>query len=405
MRHRRQWKQAGIMFLAAVVLGSGAMSLGAGRITSLAAGGSVTPLSQYDEETMNLFRDDVLEYWEIPGLIEHYNPNYLNKLENFYYNPDGSTGLSKDQLINMATQLRSEAADLQDELDEKVDSGELKKNGEGYQDYKDNIKTLKRYARELEDASKGSASTKRVLRIAKNELTVKLSAQMREYQKLVSQLEIQKKNLEISQLTYEAAKRQADLGMYSAAQVRAAELAWNAAQAKTDAAAAETSKIKADLISALGWHYEANPEICQIPEPEIEKITGYDLAVDMETAINNNYDIVDIRRTDASEYGGAVKKRKEIETQTTSVKIQLEVLYKNVLSMKETYDGAQSGWSSAEQKKAQADRKYALGMISRGEYLQEEVSWLTAKASREQASLNLLEAMETYEWAVKGLME
>lgn len=393
------------MVLAAVVLGSGAIGLGAGQITGLAAGGSVTPLSEFDEETMNLFRDDVLEYWEIPGLIEHYNPTYLNKLENFYYNPGSSTGLSREQLINTAAQLRAEASVLEDELEAKLDSEELKKNGEGYQDYKNNIKTLKRYARELERASEGNASTKRVLRMAKNELTMKLCGEMREYQMLVSQNEIQKKNLEISRLTYEAAKRQEELGMYSAAQVRAAELSWNTAQAKADASNAELMKKKSDLIAALGWNYDANPEIRTIPEPELEKIAGYDLTADMETAVNNNYDIVDIRNTEASEYGGTAKKRKEIETQTTSVKIKLEVLYKNVLAMKEAYDGAQSGWSSAEQKKAQADRKYALGMLSQAEYLQEEVSWLTSKASKEQASLNLLEAMETYEWAVKGLIE
>lgn len=405
MRHRRQWKKTGIMLLAAVVLGNGAIGFGAGQMCSLAAGGSVTPLSEYDEETMNLFRDQVLEYWELPGLIEHYNPTYLNELESFYYNPDGKTGLSREQLINTAAQLRAEASVLEDELEAKVDSGELKKNGDGYQDYKSNIKTLKRHARELERASEGSASTKRLLRIARNELTVKLGAQMREYQMLASQYEIQKKNLEISSLACETAKRQEALGMYSEAQVRAAKLSWEAAKAKTDAADAELKKAKSDLISALGWEYDANPEIRRIPEPETEKIAGYDLAADMEKAVNNNYDIIDIRNTDASEYGGSVKKRQEIETQTTSVKIQLEVLYKNVLAMKEAYDGAQSGWSSAEQKKAQADRKYALGMLSRAEYLQEEASWLTAKASREQASLKLLEAMETYEWAVKGLME
>ncbi|MBQ7796286.1 MAG: TolC family protein, partial [Lachnospiraceae bacterium] len=62
------------------------------------------------------------------------------------------------------------------------------------------------------------------------------------------------------------------------------------------------------------------------------------------------------------------------------------------------------GWTAAENTKAQADRKYALGLISRQEYLQAEANWLTAKASKEQAALNLTEAMETYEWAVNGLM-
>ena len=72
--------------------------------------------------------------------------------------------------------------------------------------------------------------------------------------------------------------------------------------------------------------------------------------------------------------------------------------------MKESYNGAQIAWASAEQTKAQADRKYALGMLSRNEYLQAEADWLTARASREQAKLDLVAAMEAYQWAMDGLM-
>ena len=59
----------------------------------------------------------------------------------------------------------------------------------------------------------------------------------------------------------------------------------------------------------------------------------------------------------------------------------------------------------AESNKAMADRKYQLGMISKAEYLAEEITWLTAKASKEQAALDLVGSMETYEWAITGLME
>lgn len=405
MRNCRTWKRAGALILAAVLLGSGMIGSGAGRMISLAAGGSTTPIAQYSEEEMNLFADNVLEYWEIPGLIEHYNPTYLNELENFYYNPDGSTGLSKDQLSWLAADLRDEAEILEEEMEEKLESGELEKNSTGHQDYKDNIKTFKRRAREMEDAMNGSVSTKRLLRIARNQLTVDISAKMRDYQMQVSQYEIQKKNLEIAEAAYNTAMRQMEIGMYSAAQVRIAESARNAAQALADASAAAADQKKSELITSLGWAYNGNPEILPIPEPDLTKIDTYDLTTDMETAVNNNYDLGDIRKTDSSEYGGAKEKRKELDTAAKTVKMQFEMLYKNVLSAKESYTGAMIGWTSAEQKKTQADCKFALGMISRNEHLQAEADWLTAKASREQAVLNLTAAMETYEWAVKGLME
>lgn len=405
MKDCRKWKKAGALVLATVILGSGEWFSGAGLVTSLAAGGSVTPISQYSEEEMNLFADNVLEYWEIPGLIEHYNPTYLNELENFYYNPDGSTGLSKEQLGWIAADLRYEAEVLEEEMEEKLESKTLEKNSTGHQDYKDNIKTLKRRARELENAMKGNASTKRLLRIARNQLVMDIRAKMREYQMQVSQDAIQKKNLEIAEAVYQAAKRQADQGLYSAAQLRVAENARNAAQALTDVSAAVLMQKKSELITALGWGYSQNPEILPIPEPDLAKIDTYDLAADMEKAVNNNYDIGDIRKTDSSEYGGAKEKREELDTAVKSVKMQFEVLYKNVLAMEESYNGAMTGWAAAEQKKAQADRKFTLGMISRNEYLQAEADWLKARASKEQAELNLTVALENYEWAVNGLMK
>lgn len=404
MKHCNRWKRAGALLLTAAILGNGSVWSGAGCFTSLAAGGSTTPIAQYDEEAMTKFADNVLEYWEIPGLIEHYNPSYLNQLETFYYNPDGSTGMSREQLVNLEAQLRMEANALEDELEEKLEKKELEKGSDGYQDYKDNIKTLRRYAKEMKNAQDGTASTRRILRIARNQLTVELNAKMREYQSMVSQHEIQKKNREIAEASYNSAKRQADLGMYSASQLSVAENALYAANALTEASAAGLAKAKSDLIVAFGWSADANPEILPVPEPNTAKIAGYKPEVDMEQAINYNYDIVDIRNTDASEYGGTAKKRKELETAENTVKMKLELLHKEVLAKEESYRGALTGFAGAEQKKAQADKKFALGMISRQEYLQAEADWLSAKAAKEQAGFNLTAAMEAYEWAVNGLI-
>ena len=397
MKTCRTWKRAGALLLAAAVLGTGQM-------TSLAAEASVTPIAQYDAESMEKFADNVLEYWEIPGLIEHYNPSYLNQLETYYHNPDGSTGMSLEQLINLAAELRMEARALEEEMEHKLDNDQLVKNSDGHQDYKDNIKTLKRYAREIEDAQDGSVATRRVLRIARNQLTVEISAKMRAYQSLEAQHAVQVKKLEIAEAAYQSAKRQADLGMYSQAQLRVAENAWNAAKSLTDVSAADVAKTKSELILALGWSADGNPEILPIPEPNTAKVAGYNPEVDITQAINYNYDINDIRNTNASEYGGTVKKREELENAEKTVKMRLEMLHQDVLAKDEPYRGAMTGWSSAEKKKEQADRKYALGMISKMEHLQAEAEYLTAKASKEQAGLDLITAMETYEWAVNGLI-
>lgn len=395
----KKLKKAGALLLAAVTLGSSQMIPCGGLLTSLAAG-SVTPISEYDEAAVEAFKDNVLEYWEIPGLIEHYNLTYQNQLESFYFNPDGSTGLSKEQLTTMAAEMRYEAAELQETLDEM----ELDESDELYKDYKENIKILKRYARELESSADGSASTKRTLKMTRNQLTVEISAKMRDYQNLKAQDEIQKKNLEIAELTYQSALRQRDLGIYSNENVMTVLDSYNAAKSAADSAAATLVQGKQSLIADLGWSYDGNPEILAVPEPDMTKIAGYNPEADMETAINNNYDIIDIRKTDSSELGGATEKRRQIKEQEDSVKMQLEYLYKDVKQKELSYQAALNGFTVAEANMAQADRKYALGMLSRQEYLTAEVTYLSVKASKEQAGLDLTASMENYEWAVKGLI-
>lgn len=359
-----------------------------------------TPLTDYTEEEMAAFQDNTLEYWEIQGLVEHYNPTYLNQLEIFYGNPDGSTGLTKEQLINLAAELRAEVSDLEDEMEDL----EMDKNHPLYEDYKSNIKVMKSYARELEDALDGSAATRRALKRVRNQIMIDISAQMRSYQSLKMQDEIQEKNLEIAQLTYDSAVRQMELGMYSKENVLAAVDALNAAKAAADAAEASVTQAKQSLITALGWGYNSEPVIMAVPEPNLEKIKGYDLEKDMEPAISMNYDLSDLRKTDAKELGGVNEKKKQIREKEDQVRMQLEFLYRDVQQKQASYEAAMNGWTVAEANKAQADRKYRLGMISKQEYLNAEAAWLTVKASREKAALDLIASMETYEWALNGLM-
>ena len=49
-------------------------------------------------------------------------------------------------------------------------------------------------------------------------------------------------------------------------------------------------------------------------------------------------------------------------------------------------------------------RKMELGMLSNQEYLEARAAYLEAVAAKGQADVNFQQAMETYEWAVKGLI-
>lgn len=394
-------KKAGALLLTAAAVTVTTAWPAGNALTSLAA----TPVTEYDQEVLEKFRDNVLEYWEIPGLIEQYNVEFQNQLESFYNNPDGSMGLSKTQLLDLAADLRNEASELSKEAEDLKD--EITKDE--YKEYQDNIKALKHYAKQLEEASEGKTSSGQSavwgLRETRNRQTKSAREMMREYQSLSSEYEIQKKNLEIAELASQSAARQKELGTFAQEDVLSAQEKLNDARAKALTAESALKSKKQSLLTTLGWAYDADPEILAVPEADQSKIASMNLDGDSETAISNNHTLMTKRRTSASGFGGLDKKNRELKDLEDQVRFSMSQLHMNVLQKQAAFTAADTDFQAAEANKAAADRKYQNGMISRQDHLGEEVAWLTAKAARESADLDLTAAIEEYEWALRGFLD
>ena len=374
-----------------------------GVITAQAA--ERTAVTEYDEETLKKLADNVLEYGEIPGLIEQYNVTFRNQLEMFYKSPDGEMGLTRTQLLDLAAELRAEADDLESEAED------IKKDVDRsvYEKYKANVRSLKHYATQLERAADGESAAGseaiRELRILREEQTRSADALMRDHQTFSEQDAIAKKNLEIAELAYESAKKQQELGLYSAEDVLNAEKELNSARAAATQAAAELAVKKQELLLMLGWRYDADPQIMKVPAPETEKIAGFDPQKDAELAIQNNHTLYTTHNTSYKQQGGVVAKERKVQDQEKLVRQNLELLYEDVLQKQAAMQAAQTAFTTAENKKAEADRRNAVGLLSRREYLAAEAAYMTAVQSHDSAELALTAAIEEYEWALKGLMD
>lgn len=51
------------------------------------------------------------------------------------------------------------------------------------------------------------------------------------------------------------------------------------------------------------------------------------------------------------------------------------------------------------------EKKYQLGMLGKLEYLQMKMVYLQQKSAADAAALELVQAMESYRWAVEGLAD
>lgn len=403
---QNQWKKAGLTVLSAVFMGSLSLAAAGTGIPALAATKDVA-VTEYDEAALEKFKDNTLEYWELPGLIERYNTDYQNQLQKYYYNPGGSTDLTKDQMSALAADLRAEADEMErDANDVQYDETVSR---DVYKGYKANMHALRAYAQQLEDAAKGKgaggSSALRGLRIARNEKTKTAREAMRTYETSKDQYDIAVLNQEIAKQNYEAALKKKDLGMMSTEDVLTVEDALNSANGSALQAASSLNSQKQTLITMLGWEYNADPEITKVPEPDLTVIDSFDPKKDEAKAIEMNYTLYDTRMAKASSSGGAVEKARNIKDQEDSIRSALDLMYQDVKQKQKAYEASETLYGAAKADKAAADRKNALGMMSRQEYLQAESAWLSSEASHTAAKLDLTGVIENYQWALEGLLD
>lgn len=407
---QNKWKKAGLIVLSAAFMGSFSVTAMSAGILAFASTKDVA-VTEYDAATLEKFKDNTLEYWEIPGLIERYNTDYQNQLQKYYYNPGGSTGLTKDQMLALAADLRTEADELENDADDIKDDHSAR---DEYKGYRTNMHALRAYAQQLEDTANGKkngGSALRGLRITRNEKTKTAREAMRTYETLKDQYDIALLNQEIAKQNYEAALKKKDLGMMAAEDVLTVENALNSANGSVLQAASSLNSQKQTLITMLGWDYNADPEITKVPEPDLSVIASFDPKKDEAKAIEMNYTLYDTRMATTKAKSGqsgtmtVVEKARKIKDQEDSIRSSLDLMYQDVKQKQKAYEASETLYEAAKADKAAADRKNALGMMSRQEYLQAESAWLSSEASHTSAKLDLTGAIENYQWALEGLLD
>lgn len=339
-------------------------------------------------------QDNKMEYWELGDLIENYNITYKN---------------AKSQLVNAtpdldtARALREEASELQIEANELRSSGLDETTKEVYESYKETAKELRKQAQKISNAELG-ASYQKTLRKAKAQLTFMAQQTMIGYQQAAANQELTDKSLELAKAVLDSAKRQASQGMKSQEELLDAEQTYKLAESGALQFQAQLQSVKQNLQMVTGWSHDAEPEICPIPEPDLARISGMNPQNDLQNAIGANFELSDTRSASAAGSSARGVKQRNISQSEQGLASTLESLYSDVIAKQQAYEGAQADFEAATQIMRAADSRNKLGMMGRLEYLNAQVSYLTAKAARETAALQLTSAMDTYDWAVSGLV-
>jgi len=156
----------------------------------------------------------------------------------------------------------------------------------------------------------------------------------------------------------------------------------------------------------LGWSADDPPEIGEVPVPDLSYPDSVNKEEDYKKALDNNsaYE----KTGKISEYSGTnAPDRRDAAVNEANAKAsaKFDSLYAAMQQQKLLCESAATSLKLAELKKSQAERMYALGMTGNAEYRGMQLEYLSAEASAKLAQLSFANAVNEYQWAVRGYFD
>jgi hypothetical protein len=361
----------------------------------MAAEPGAADVPDYDAETMSRLEDNTIEYDELQMLVHEYNPSIRDAWTSF-------TDAKKD-VQNMSDNYAVQERLLKNKMEDNTDPALLGLYG-ALEAVMSGAKKSTQTAADHMDKPYNTSS----LRNAEKTVTEYAQMAMIGYQTLSANMQSVQKMVELYQAQYQLKQQMAQKGLATANDVTAANSDLLNAQATFDNLQATKDSTRRSLIVMLGWKAEDQPEISQIPPVTQQDIEALNLSTDTEKAIGNNATLIATRHTDSSGgsgTGSSAKKVRTVAEQESQVAIKMEQLYQDVQQKKLALDAADTGYQSAEIMKNTTEIQHRLGMLGEAEYLGSQLSYLQKEIAKQAADMDLRQALETYHWAVQGVLE
>ena len=382
------------------VLLAGIMVTAAFPAMAAPTGPGATPeADSYDAATTAKLEDNTVEYDEIADRVHLYNPD-ISKAWDTYMD-------SKEDYKSIVTELESRYLDIKDTADGYISAGNLTGNkvlvstGKGLErSYKSTIQSMRDTVNKWDT---NPANTKQ-LRHAEKQMTAGVQQAMIGYDTIRKNITTLETMVQLYERQSTAAQRQVELGLGTQKDLLSARSSLISAQSQLASLQGQQDSTRRTLCLLLGYDPDSSPEIIAVPEFDMNRITGMDLEQDTKKAIGNNYTLITQRTSGSGQdtYAQVENRLKAIDEGDQKLTIEMNRLYQDVMDKKAAYEASVTGFTAAESNQAAAERKYQNGMISEIQYLGLQLSYYQKKAEKEGANLSLLQAMETYDWAIDG---
>ena len=351
------------------------------------------PGNEYDDATMKKLADNMLEYDEIGKLVEVYSPTFKTVKETYSDKKDAAKDVVKlkSKLLDSSGELADTASTLKGSLDAakemigKVPAMTPTNYAQLY--YSSELMDYQADAIALQGDSLEQVSPEQMHIKLVDSTRAALSAGAQSAMIGYKQLKLNEESLEsgltLLEAVYQSTQNQAANGLATQSQVLSARQQLESTQATKLTLTSSEQKLRQTLCTMLGWKYDAKPEI-----KDVNNFTIRYNVLDLDNKDAGSVEYQNLQRT--------IKQEKE------EVASSLVNLYNDVLQKRNELQTAKAAYELEKTKMETAERKWQLGTIGRLEYMQQQNSLKTKEIAVKTGDLSLFQAMETYDWAVKG---
>lgn len=364
-----------------------------GGLPPMAALGASPEFARTEQEWARL-QDNVIEYDEIPDLIHEYNATVQNNQYDYQKFREDYGDTNSD----VADAYNDLAQDFYDDMSGETDAGSM------MSDLQLDIQArnmLKQADNTLED-SKIYLLT---YEMAEDNLAATAQSNMISYHKKQLELEQKQTDLELAREKYSLEQVKQAAGTVTAVDVLTAKESLQSSENNIKELESGIENLKEELYISLGWKHNDSPDIKELPQMDVSRIDGMDPDRDLETALENNYTLKINKRK--LENARSKTTRESLETKIRNNEKQigasLSSAYKNMLSARLSYEQAVAEAQLEETNTNIAAGKLQAGMMTSLEYKEQEYKMESSRLNAEMAAVSLFQAMETYDWSVKGL--
>lgn len=372
------------------------------------------------EERWESLNDNVIEYDELGDLVQYFNPAYTQAMDT----ADSSTVTLSSAVDQFATYYRG--LNLGDSIDSMrtavsgleaamatpgLSEEERQKYTSQLMQLKAGIATaeatgdsLSKTVRELSQTVRNTEKRVEIsLRPVKRQLEYGMQSAFIQYHQLLITRGILEKQVELYTAMLSASETGERQGLQTETERLAAENDLEQARLQLQQTDSALETIRRSMGLQLGWSADSLPEIGELPEPDITFPDTTNPEADKTAAFMHNSEL-----KTAEKLSGGTAEREVAEKRANEYRgklsVKMDSLYADMKNKLALYRAAATGNERAELLKASADRQYSLGLLGNAEYEAQQTAYISAKASYELAKLNLFSSINTYKWAVDGVV-